>query len=208
MVSRDFRRIAIVILAAGKSSRMGGGNHKLLAEFDGVPLVRRSVVTALESDAASVILVTGYRSDEIEDAVSNLSVETARNNEFASGMASSIKVGFATKGVEAADGALVMLADMPAVTSGHLNMLMEAFNRTDGSVVIRSVSAGKRGNPVILPKALFDTIPSLQGDVGARGIIESSNLPVIDVDIGNAAEIDVDTPADLSAAGGILADVA
>jgi CTP:molybdopterin cytidylyltransferase MocA len=51
--------VAIVILAAGKASRMGeGGKHKLLAEFDDVPLVRRSALTALGADATSVIVVT------------------------------------------------------------------------------------------------------------------------------------------------------
>ncbi|OAV53729.1 hypothetical protein A6U98_25180 [Rhizobium sp. WYCCWR10014] len=63
--------VAIVILAAGKASRMGeGGKHKLLAEFDGVPLVRRSALTALGANAASVTVVVGHRRSEIEAALS------------------------------------------------------------------------------------------------------------------------------------------
>lgn len=73
-------RVAIVVLAAGRASRMGpGGQHKLLAEFDGKPLVRRSVETALGAGAGAVVVVTGHRESEIRGTLADLPVTLASN---------------------------------------------------------------------------------------------------------------------------------
>jgi molybdenum cofactor cytidylyltransferase len=93
---------------------------------------------------------------------------------------------------------------MPGVTGADLDALISAFRAASGRAIVRAVSRGKRGNPVILPRALGDAVMRLEGDVGARHIIETSGLPVIDVDIGDAAHLDVDTPEAVVAAGGIL----
>ena len=197
--------VAVVLLAAGKASRMGeGGAHKLLAEFDGVPLVRRSASIAIASGASDVVAVTGHRRDEIEGALSGLAVEPVFNPDYASGMASSLVAGVSTGAAQKADGVLVMLADMPGVTSDDLKKLAAAFRKANGHAIVRAVSGGKRGNPVILPRAVLNAVMRLEGDVGARHIIETSGLPVIDVEIGEAAHLDVDTPEAVVAAGGIL----
>jgi len=197
--------VVAVVLAAGKASRMGeGGPHKLLAEFDGVPLVSRSVRTAIGSRASSVIVVTGHRKDDIEAALSGLNAMTVHNPDYASGMASSLATGFSVEQARDADGALVMLADMPGVSSSDLDKLILAFRRSHGQSIIRAVSHGKRGNPVIIPKSLYDEVLRLEGDVGARHIIETSGVPVADIEIGDAAHLDVDTPEAVIAAGGVL----
>jgi molybdenum cofactor cytidylyltransferase len=198
-------KLVTVILAAGQARRMGeGGPHKLLAEFGGVPLIRRSVMTAIGSRSASVIVVTGHRKSEIESALSGLDVTIAHNPDYASGMASSLATGFSVEHARDADGILVMLADMPGVSSDDLDKLMAAFRQSGGQSSIRAVSRGKRGNPVILPKSLFDAVLRLEGDVGARHIIETSGVPVVDIDIGDAAHLDVDTPEAVIGAGGVL----
>ncbi|MCA2406799.1 nucleotidyltransferase family protein (plasmid) [Rhizobium leguminosarum bv. viciae 248] len=197
--------VAIVILAAGKASRMGeGGKHKLLAEFDGVPLVRRSALTALAADAASVIVVTGHRRSEIEAALDGLALTFIDNPDYASGMASSLITGFSSRDADGADGILIMLADMPGISTTHLDALISAFRNAGGEAVVRAVSRGKPGNPVILPRSLSQAILRLEGDVGARDIIATSGLPVLDVDVGDAALLDVDTPEQVLAAGGAL----
>ncbi|MBA1346983.1 MULTISPECIES: NTP transferase domain-containing protein [unclassified Rhizobium] len=197
--------VAIVILAAGKASRMGdGGKHKLLAEFDGVPLVRRSALTALGADAASVIVVTGHRRSEIEAALQGLALTFVDNPDYASGMASSLIAGFSSNDADSAEGILVMLADMPGISTTHLDALISAFRNADGKAVVRAVSHGKPGNPVILPHSLNQAIHRLRGDVGARDIVTASGLPVLDVDVGDAALLDVDTPDEVLAAGGAL----
>ncbi|WP_029871694.1 nucleotidyltransferase family protein [Rhizobium leguminosarum] len=197
--------VAIVILAAGKASRMGeGGRHKLLAEFDGVPLVRRSALTALAADAASVIVVTGHRRSEIEAALDGLALTFIDNPDYASGMASSLKAGFSSRDADSAEGILVMLADMPGISTAHLDAVISAFRNAGGEAVVRAVSHGKPGNPIILPRSLNQAVLRLEGDVGARDIIATSALPVRDVDVGDAALLDVDTPEEVLAAGGAL----
>jgi molybdenum cofactor cytidylyltransferase len=195
--------VAIVVLAAGRASRMGPeGKHKLLAEFDGVPLIRRSVETALAA-ADKVVVVTGYRETEIRAALAGLPVTFASNPDYASGMASSLVAGLSAL-EETTGGMLVMLADMPGIMSRHLSKLIAAFDAEAGQAVVRAVAEGQRGNPVILPRETFGAVRQLVGDVGARHIVESSGLPVVDVELGGAARIDLDTPEAIVAAGGIL----
>lgn len=197
--------VAVVLLAAGRSTRMGeAGQHKLLAEFDGVPLVRRSAQVAIASGATSTTVITGYRSDEIERVLSSLPLHLVENPEYASGMASSLIAGVSTKAAGEADGVMIMLADMPAITVDNLAALIVAFQGALGQAIVRAVSHGRRGNPVILPRSILPKILELDGDVGARSVVEASGLPVIDVEIGQAALIDVDTPEQVIAAGGRL----
>jgi molybdenum cofactor cytidylyltransferase len=180
------------------------GPHKLLAEFDGIPLVRRTADVLLGSGASPVVTVTGHRRDEIEAPLAGLDLTLRHNPDYAAGMATSLAAGLSMPALADADGVLVMLADMPAIATAHVDSLIEAFAKAGGGVFVRSVSDGKRGNPIIIPRAAFPAVLRLEGDVGARALIESSGLPVIDVDIGPAAHLDVDTPDAVRAAGGVL----
>ncbi|NKN36508.1 NTP transferase domain-containing protein [Agrobacterium sp. a22-2] len=197
--------IAVVILAAGRASRMGSDSgHKLLAEFDGVPLVRRVTETAAAASPNGLVVVTGYRGEEIAAALDGLDLTIRPNPDYASGMASSLRAGLSDSSAVEADGVLVMLADMPGVSTPDLRLLMATFRRAGGRAIVRAVADGKRGNPVILPRTTFAAVLKLEGDIGARHIVETSGLDVIDVEIGSGAHIDVDTPEAVIAAGGIL----
>ena len=103
-------------------------------------------------------------------------------------------------------GALIVLGDMPGITAQDLDRLIEAFRRTDGQAIVRATHAGKRGNPVILPRILFPAVATLEGDTGARHLVEADGLDVVDVEIGAAASVDVDTREALESAGGVLQD--
>ena len=198
-------RVAAVVLAAGSASRMAGsGHHKLLAEFDGMPLVRRSAETVKGSRVDRSVVVAGYRAKDIEKALAGLDAEIVINPDFATGMASSLKAGLAAVR-DGADGLLVVLADMPGIRREHLDEMIAVFRREQGRAIVRAVSGGKRGNPVILPASTFDAVTKLTGDIGARPVVERSGLAVVDVDIGEAAHIDTDTPEEIIAAGGVLA---
>jgi molybdenum cofactor cytidylyltransferase len=199
----DRLRVEAVILAAGQGRRMGAdGKHKLLALFDGEPLVRRTARIAREAGFEAPVLVTGHRAGEIETAVDGLDCRFVFNPDYEEGMASSLRAGLAA--VESADGLLVLLADMPAVTADDISKLAGAFVEAGGGSIVRAVSNGKRGNPVILPKSVFAAVSRLKGDIGARPIIEKSGLPVLDIEIGPAAHLDTDTPEAIIAAGGVL----
>lgn len=197
-------QVDIVLLAAGRSSRMGGPN-KLLALFDGKPLVRRTAERALGSKAASTIVVTGHQRERVRQALAGLDVTFADNPDFADGLSSSLKAGIARVGAEAA-GAMIVLGDMPGVSAADLDRLIDAFRRAGSHSVVRAAHDGRRGNPVLLPRALFPAIAHLEGDTGARHLVEAEGLDVIDVEIGHGASIDVDTREAMEDAGGVLQD--
>ncbi|MBZ9760790.1 molybdopterin-binding/glycosyltransferase family 2 protein [Mesorhizobium sp. CA8] len=202
--ARSALKVDIVLLAAGRSSRMGGPN-KLLALFDGEPLVRRTASRALGSKAAATIVVTGHQRERVRSALSGLGVTVADNPDFAAGLASSLKAGIAKVAPDAA-GALIVLGDMPGVSSRDLDSLIDAFRSSGGRSVVRASHQGKRGNPVLLPRSLFAAVAQLEGDTGARHLVEAEGLDVIDVEIGQGASIDVDTREALEGAGGVLQD--
>ncbi|RWG94586.1 MAG: nucleotidyltransferase family protein, partial [Mesorhizobium sp.] len=197
-------RVDIVLLAAGRSSRMGGPN-KLLALFDGKPLVRRTAERALGSKAANAIVVTGHQRERVRSALSGLDITLAHNPDFADGLASSLKAGIARVAPDAA-GAMIVLGDMPGISSKDLDRLIDAFRRSGGHAAVRAAHHGKRGNPVLLPRSLFAAVAQLEGDTGARHLVEAEGLDVIDVEIGQGASIDVDTREALEGAGGVLQD--
>lgn len=199
--------VAIVMLAAGMSSRTAqSGSHKLLAEFDGIPLLRQMAMIAGQSNASSVTVVLGHRHEELERVLDGLDITRVVNANHASGMASSIAAGLSTLEAQGADGVMVMLADMPKISSEHLNRLISTFERAGRLALVRAVADGKPGNPVILPRSMFEDLSRLEGDVGARDLIKASGLQIIDVELGSAALMDVDTPDAIARAGGILAN--
>jgi molybdenum cofactor cytidylyltransferase len=201
------REVRAIVLAAGQARRMGAaGQHKLLAEIAGEPLVRRTARAALDAGLSEVTVVTGHRAPEIRAALGGLAVGLVHNDDYSSGMASSLIAGLdaADRGDVETEGLLVLLADMPGIDAPAIRSLVSAFAAEGGHVVVRAVSAGKRGNPVILPRALFSHLRRLEGDVGARHVIETGGLPVVDVEIGPAAHLDLDTPDAILAVGGVL----
>ncbi len=181
-----------------------GGPNKLLATFDGVPLVRRSVATAKDSRAYRVLVVLGHDGDHIRGALDGLGVETLENPSFAEGMSTSLRLGFEAMSPYA-DGVLVMLADQPALEPAHLDALIGAFAAEGPGSIVVATGGGERGNPVVLSSRFASAIASIRGDRGARDLIAANGALVREVEIGPAALTDVDTPDLLQAAGGILA---
>lgn len=197
-------RVAIIVLAAGSASRMGeGAGHKLLATFEGEPLIRRLSTRACASSARQVVVVTGHRAEDIAAATAGTGVTLIHNPDHATGMASSIKCGLAALPTDIA-GAMILLGDMPGLTTAHLDKLVEGFLAEGGASILRASDGNHRGNPVIVPSSMFPELSRLEGDTGARVLIETSGLPIVDLDIGPAACLDVDTPEAVRAAGGVI----
>jgi len=203
-VAENGAGVAAIVLAAGKSTRMGGPN-KLLARFAGAPLVRRIAENALASAADPVVVVTGHRADDIAKALDGLDVEIVRNPDFADGLATSLKAGLSAV-PESASGALVLLADMPGITGEIMDRLIAAFRAKSAPAIVLPTVAGKRGNPVLWSRAFFPELMAVTADTGARHIIARHEEAVERVEIGEAAGLDVDTPEALAEAGGVLVD--
>jgi molybdenum cofactor cytidylyltransferase len=193
------RNVAAIILAAGRSTRMGGPN-KLLAELGGRPLVRIVTEQVLASKAQSVIVVTGHQAEEVEKALRGLKVKFVRNPDFAAGLASSVKAGVAAVPADA-DAAVICLGDMPLIDARLIDRLIEAFAPDRGNLIAVPVSDGRRGNPVLWSRRFFQELMTLDGDIGARHLIAKHTEAVAEVTVeGHSAFLDIDTPQALEAA--------
>ena len=187
------RRIAAVVLAAGRSTRMGGPN-KLLAEIAQRPLVRIAVEEALASRAKPVIVVTGHQREHVEKVLAGLPVRLVHNPDFAQGLGTSLKAGIAAVPADA-DGAIVCLGDMPQVDAVLIDRLVGAFDPDRGALVVVPTFEGKRGNPVLWSRRFFPDLTAIEGDVGARHLIGRYGEAVVEVPVeGKAALTDIDTP--------------
>jgi len=187
------RRVAAVVLAAGRSTRMGGPN-KLLADIARRPLVRIAAEEALASRAKPVIVVTGHQREQVEKALAGLPVELVHNPDFADGLGTSVRAGIAAVPADA-DGAIVCLGDMPQVDAGLIDRLIAAFDPDQGALVVMPTFEGRRGNPVLWSRRFFPDLTAIEGDVGARHLIGRYSEAVVEVPLeGKAALVDVDTP--------------
>lgn len=197
--SEGNRNVAAIILAAGRSTRMGGPN-KLLAELGGKTLVRIVTEQALASKASGVVVVTGHQAAQVEQALSGLNVRFVRNPDFAEGLASSVKSGIAAV-PQNADGAVVCLGDMPLISADLIDRLIETFAPDRGSLIAVPVSDGRRGNPVLWSRRFFNELMTLDGDIGARHLIAKHSEAVAEVPVeGHGAFLDIDTPQALEEA--------
>lgn len=191
-------RVGGVLLAAGLSRRMGATN-KLLAEVDGVPLVRRAAQALKRSRLNSVVVVLGHDSEWIQESLSGIDVEFVSNLDFADGMGTSIRAGIEVLARQEVDAAVVALADMPWIRSDHIDELIDAFDPEGESTVCMPIYGRKRGNPVLWSSVHFGALQSLNGDVGGRAILDRVSPSICYVEIDEAAiHADVDTPQALA----------
>jgi molybdenum cofactor cytidylyltransferase len=189
--------VAAVILAAGRSTRMGAEN-KLLADVGGAPMVRVAAAAVLASGARPVLAVTGHQGEQVRTALAGLEVQLVDNPDFARGLATSLKAGLRAVPPEA-DGVLVVLGDMPRIRAEHLDLLIAAFAGCGGGAIVVPTHQGRRGNPVLWPRALFAEMLTLDGDAGARRLIASHADRVRECDLASdAIFLDVDTPEALA----------
>jgi molybdenum cofactor cytidylyltransferase len=191
-------RVAAIVLAAGRSTRMGAVN-KMLAEIGGKPLVRIAAEQAVASRAQPVIVVTGHEREKVEAALKGLPLRLVHNPDFSEGLGSSLKAGIAAV-PESADAAIVCLGDMPQVDAVLINRLIAAFDPERGALIVVPSIDGRRGNPVLWSNRFFHDLMSIQGDIGARHLIGSYAEAVVEVPVGGQAALtDVDTPESFSA---------
>jgi len=192
------RNAAALVLAAGRSSRMGGPN-KLLAEIGGRPLLRIVVEAALASRARPVIVVTGHQRERVEAALAGLPIDLVHNPNFADGLGSSLRAGIAALPAQA-DAVIVCLGDMPQVEGAMIDRLVGALDPDKGALIAVPTIDGQRGNPVVWSRRFFPDLVTIEGDIGARHLIGRYSEAVVEVPLtGTAALTDIDTPEALEA---------
>lgn len=184
--------IAGVLLAAGGARRFG--SQKLVAPLDGVPLVRRSA-DALASATDEVIVVVGNESAAVRAALVGANARIVENPSWAQGMATSLTCGVTAASANA-QCILVALGDQPGIDAAVMREVIARWRETGRPIVVARYADG-RGHPVLFARAMFEELMALEGDQGARSLIERSADRVAFVDVDGAAPPDVDTVDDL-----------
>ena len=190
--------IGAIILAAGEGARFraaGGAGSKLLALYHGKSLVRHVAEAALSAGLAGVIVVTGHDDTALRAELAGLPLTFIVNEDYASGMGSSLRVGFAVRPATW-KAAVILLGDMPLVDAALIGQVADAY--TDEAAAVVPTYEGVRGNPVLLSARLAPEIAHLSGDMGARQILRGRS-DVRDMPVTSAAaRLDIDTPEALN----------
>jgi molybdenum cofactor cytidylyltransferase len=191
-------RIAALVLAAGRSTRMGAAN-KLLAQVEGAAMIKRVVEAVRRSQADPIIVVTGHQRAKVEAALADQGVTLVHNPDFAHGLSTSLHR--ALGAVPAAlDGVVVCLGDMPRIDAPVIDQLIAAFDPLEGRAICLPTWQGKRGNPVLFARRFFAEMQAISGDVGARALIGDYPELVAEVPVAEDSVLfDVDTPKALAA---------
>ena len=183
-----------MLLAAGASRRFG--RPKLLAEIDGLPMVRRSALAALETGLPLIVVVGAY-ADDVRASLRGLPVRFVHNAAWAQGMGGSIACAAAAlaDGGEMPAAVIILPADLPRVGGAQLTRLLEVHQQFAGRILVSDLGhAG--GPPCLFPQHYFNALQQLSGDTGARSVVGSHPMEVTRVPMPEAA-FDVDTPDDL-----------
>ena len=186
-------RFAAVVLAAGSSQRMGTTN-KLHLTVGGMPLLRRSVRTLLDSRIEEIIVVLGYELQVTLGLIEDLPVRTVYNEAHLDGQMTSVHCGLATLD-DCYDGIFIALGDQPALRSADIDALIDAFVSRDGGEVVVPTYRGERGNPIVISNTCRRDILAGTRNLGCRKFIEKNPSLVRKLDMSNpAVVIDLDTP--------------
>jgi len=183
-----------IVLAAGASTRFG--SPKQLVRVAGRPLLHSAVTRASEVTGSAVIVVLGSGAAQLGAALKHSPGSIVINQDWREGLASSIRAGVARLPLTCA-GAMLLLADQPAVTADDLKRLAGTW-RKQTQYIAAALYAGDVGVPAIFPRSMFQELAQLRGDVGARALMRRNTDRVVRVPMPSAA-LDVDTPEDLLA---------
>ena len=173
--------ISAILLAAGQSKRMKGEN-KLTKKIQDIPLIKHSVENILASSVDELIIVLGYQKEIVEKIISkNEKIKFVFNNDFKSGMASSIKVGINHLS-DNSESFFICLADMPMVSSNIYDFLIKSKNQKD---ILVPTYKGQQGNPILFNKSMKEKIMSIDGDAGAKKILELNKDKILNLEIND-----------------------
>lgn len=190
---QDAAQFAAVVLAAGRSSRMGA--HKLLLALGDRPLIAHTVTAACASSANPVVVVLGHDADRVAAALPSGRQQVVINPNYAEGMATSLRASLEAL-PHTTMGALILLGDQPLFTRDLIEMMLDAARQSPDSILAASYGA-RRGNPVYFPRAYFEELRNVTGDEGGRSVIQRHPESVRLVDIAEAdAALDADAPED------------
>jgi len=189
--------ISAIILAAGESRRME--QLKQLLPWGATTILGQVIENVRASRVDEVVLVVGYKAEEVLAVVSHPGIKVKINPSYQQGMSSSIQAGLQAIGSNA-QAVLLVLGDQPLVSSETINKLIAAYQsqRKDKGIIV-PVYQGERGHPVILDLKYKAEIMQLRGDTGCRQIIATYPPDILEIEVDTSSILqDIDVPDDLA----------
>ena len=198
-------RIAALVLAAGRSTRMGPDHKLLLQDASGLAMAASVAAACSASQADWLIVVTGHQADRVTQAMRTIRLRADARFVYApdheTGLSASLRAGLAALPAQA-DGVLVCLADMPHVGPATMDRLIAASGPGRASDAVVPVWQGRRGNPVLWNRRCFAVLAGLSGDTGGRQLLQGAGTVVHEVPVDSPGVLtDCDTPEQAHAAG-------
>jgi molybdenum cofactor cytidylyltransferase len=195
MERRQDSRIGALVLAAGKSTRMG--EPKQLLQLDGKAMLEHTLGNVRAAKVSDIVLVLGFAAEAIVRQVNVEGVRVVVNEAYQQGMGSSLRVGLSTLD-PLTKAALIILADQPFVLTKTLDRIIDRYQQSGAQIVI-PMYQGFRGNPVLLDRSVFPEIMALSGDGGCRSIFGDHLDGIVKVPVDDIGVLlDVDTKADFA----------
>ena len=185
--------VAAVILAAGLSTRMG--QNKLLLALDGETVVRRALGTATKAGLDPVVVVLGHDAERVRAEIAGMPCVPVVNPNYAAGKVTSLQAGIAEASARQAGAAIVMLADMPFVTTNMLATII-ARQQATGAPMIVSRYGDVNAPPMLYARALFKELLALSGEACGKEMLRRHRAEAIAVSWPERALADIDVPDD------------
>jgi len=183
--------ISLIVLAAGKSTRMK--ENKLLLRTNEETLVERVVSNATKSNADETIVVLGYEAEKIGDRLARLRCRTIVNDKFEKGQSESVKVGLSAVAKDP-KAVMILPADVALVEASSINKVIDEYHNSKSRIVIASYRH-ESGHPILLDRTLFPEISQIdEATLGLKAVIDRHRAEVKYVDVGTEnVLIDIDT---------------
>ena len=160
-----------VVLAAGNSTRMKD-SHKLLKRIEEETILRYSVKKAIASNAASTLVVLNHNFPELENELADLPVSIVWNHASTRGMGSSLALAIQSL-PPSCDAAMILLADQPEIKDAVMNNVISTYLCSNKTMVLTSYQ-GKIRHPILFDQLFFKELVTLEGDQGAKSIINAN----------------------------------
>ena len=190
--------LSAILLAAGESKRMG--KPKQLIPLGSSTILEQAIDNLLNSAVDEVIVVLGYRAEEITETIAAKPVKIIVNPNYRQGMSTSIIAGLILVDSQA-QAVMLALGDQPLVDSQTINQLIDEFYNHDKGIAIPTYQ-GKRGHPIIFAIKYKPELLELEGDIGGRQIIQCHPDDILEVAVDSKSVIaDIDTRADYHSLG-------
>ena len=185
--------IYAIVLAAGCSSRMG--IQKLLLPFGEKKIISHIVAQVLSSKVEKVYVVIGHKAEQVARELSGKPVTIVNNPEYESGMLSSVRAGLRHM-PQKCTAVLVALGDQPSITTELIDRMIQSFFSSEKKIIV-PLHKGKHGHPILFSKTYRDEILANYDDVGLRGILQTHNEDVFEMNVSSQAVLsDIDNPDD------------